>query len=89
MLEVLHDKQLRETLKTRGYEYSQQNSWDRKKQQYLDLIDSLSTERFENPEPIENGAHDAMQELAGSAAVRQRLETVRVSSDRQPVRKAD
>ena len=55
MLEVFHDKQLRETLKVRGYEYSQQNSWDRKKQQYLDLIDSLSTERFAGLATYEEG----------------------------------
>lgn len=42
MVEVVQDERLRSTLVKRGYEYSEQNSWDRKKQAYLDLIDSLS-----------------------------------------------
>src|SRR5262249_2701856 len=46
MLDVFRDKRLRETLRVRGYEYSQQNSWGRKKQHYLDLVDSLGNKSF-------------------------------------------
>ncbi len=51
MLDVVNNRDLRESLVTRGYEYVERNSWDRKKQEYLDLIDSLSTERFDGIHP--------------------------------------
>jgi glycosyltransferase involved in cell wall biosynthesis len=51
MLDVIHDKELRASLVTRGYEYVERNSWGRKKKEYLDLIDALSTERFDDVEP--------------------------------------
>lgn len=51
MLDVIHDKDLRASLVARGYEYVERNSWGRKKKEYLDLIDSLSTERFDDVEP--------------------------------------
>jgi glycosyltransferase involved in cell wall biosynthesis len=44
ILDVINDQQLRETLITKGYEYVDRNSWDRKKGDYLQLVDSLSTE---------------------------------------------
>jgi hypothetical protein len=42
---------LRQTLVTRGYRYAERNSWDQKNQEYLDLVDSLSTERFDSLQP--------------------------------------
>jgi glycosyltransferase involved in cell wall biosynthesis/peptidoglycan/xylan/chitin deacetylase (PgdA/CDA1 family) len=51
MLDVINDKALRDSLVARGYEYVELNSWALKKQEYLALIDSLSTERFDNIEP--------------------------------------
>lgn len=87
MLEVFHNRKLRETLQTRGYEYSQQNSWSRKKQQYLDLIDSLSTEQFDGL-ALDERTHVPM-EFAKSPAVPQEVAPVRLSSDQQPVGKAD
>jgi glycosyltransferase involved in cell wall biosynthesis len=51
MLDVIHDKALRASLVARGYEYVERNSWGRKKKEYLDLIDSLSTELFGDVEP--------------------------------------
>jgi replicative DNA helicase len=51
MLDVIHDKGLRASLVARGYEYVERNSWGRKKKEYLELIDSLSTERFDDVEP--------------------------------------
>lgn len=48
MLEVANDKNLRDSLIARGYEYVRRNGWDQKKREYLDLIDSLSTETFED-----------------------------------------
>jgi glycosyltransferase involved in cell wall biosynthesis len=46
MLDVIKNKGLRESLARRGYEYVRRNGWDQKKKEYLDLIDSLSTEIF-------------------------------------------
>jgi glycosyltransferase involved in cell wall biosynthesis len=56
MLEVINNPDLRESLITRGYEYVEQNSWGQKKKEYLDLIDSLSTERFDRIHPTLTGA---------------------------------
>ncbi len=47
MLDVINDKQLRAHLISSAYEYVERNNWDRKKKQYLDLVDSLSTENFD------------------------------------------
>jgi len=46
MLEVIRDRELRESLAARGYEYVERHGWDQKKKEYLDLIDCLSTELF-------------------------------------------
>ena len=51
MLEIINDKDLRESLVARGYEYVERNGWGRKKKEYLDLVDSLSTELFDDVEP--------------------------------------
>jgi glycosyltransferase involved in cell wall biosynthesis len=51
MLDVVNNKELRDSLVTRGYEYVERNGWDRKKKEYLDLIDSLSTEHFDDIAP--------------------------------------
>ncbi len=48
MLDVIGNPDLRKSLIARGYEYVEQNSWDQKRSEYLELIDSLSTERFED-----------------------------------------
>jgi hypothetical protein len=51
MLDVINDSALRESLVVRGYEYVERNGWGRKKKEYLDLIDALSTELFEDIRP--------------------------------------
>jgi glycosyltransferase involved in cell wall biosynthesis len=48
MLEVIKSKDLRESLARRGYEYVKRNGWDQKKHEYIELIDSLSTETFDD-----------------------------------------
>jgi glycosyltransferase involved in cell wall biosynthesis len=48
MLDVASNKDLRDSLIARGFEYVKRNGWDQKKREYLDLIDSLSTENFED-----------------------------------------
>lgn len=53
ILDVINNEQLRRELISRGYEYTERNGWDRKKKEYLDLIDWLSTEKFENLRPTE------------------------------------
>jgi glycosyltransferase involved in cell wall biosynthesis len=52
MFDVINDKELRHSLVMRGYEYVQRNGWDQKKKEYLDLIDSLSTETFADVQPF-------------------------------------
>jgi glycosyltransferase involved in cell wall biosynthesis/peptidoglycan/xylan/chitin deacetylase (PgdA/CDA1 family) len=51
MLDVINDRALHDSLVARGYEYVELNSWGLKKRDYLDLIDSLSTERFDDVQP--------------------------------------
>ena len=51
MLDVIRNKELRESLIRRGYEYVERNDWNQKKNEYLDLIDSLSTEVFDDIDP--------------------------------------
>jgi glycosyltransferase involved in cell wall biosynthesis len=47
MLDVIKNKDLRESLVRRGYEYCERNGWNQKKKEYLDLIDFLSTQHFD------------------------------------------
>lgn len=47
MYEVARNSVLRESLIRRGLEYVELHGWDRTKQQYFDLIDSLSTHKFD------------------------------------------
>jgi glycosyltransferase involved in cell wall biosynthesis/peptidoglycan/xylan/chitin deacetylase (PgdA/CDA1 family) len=51
MLDVINNPDLRASLIARGYEYVERNDWAQKKQAYTDLIDSLSTERFNGVHP--------------------------------------
>ena len=46
MLDVVNNPELRKSLSVNGTEYVARHSWDQKKRQYLDLVDSLSTEMF-------------------------------------------
>ncbi len=46
MLEVIENRTLREALTAGGYRYVDLNSWDRRKAEYLGLVDDLSTELF-------------------------------------------
>jgi glycosyltransferase involved in cell wall biosynthesis/peptidoglycan/xylan/chitin deacetylase (PgdA/CDA1 family) len=53
MLDVIENKNLRRTLVASGYEYVERNGWQRKKQDYLNLVDSLSTEVFAEAELVQ------------------------------------
>ncbi len=66
MLDVIENKHLRQTLVASGYEYVERNGWQRKKQDYLDLVDTLSTEIFSEAKPVE-----AQSEKLSPAAIRQ------------------
>jgi glycosyltransferase involved in cell wall biosynthesis/peptidoglycan/xylan/chitin deacetylase (PgdA/CDA1 family) len=46
MASVIEDKRLHAQLIENGLRYADENSWDRKRQAYLDLVDSLSSETF-------------------------------------------
>ena len=51
MLDVIRNKGLRQSLVARGYDYVEHNGWGRKKKEYLDLIDSLTIEQFDDVHP--------------------------------------
>jgi glycosyltransferase involved in cell wall biosynthesis/peptidoglycan/xylan/chitin deacetylase (PgdA/CDA1 family) len=63
MLDVFDDKDLRQSLITRGYEYVERYGWDQKKKEYLDLIDSLSTELFVDVQPILGSASETERDI--------------------------
>ncbi len=43
MIDLIRHKDLRDSLSARGKEYVAQNSWDVRKQDYFDLVDSLTS----------------------------------------------
>ena len=47
IIEVAQNKELRDSLVARGHEYVERNGWHRKKYEYLQLVDSLSTAVFD------------------------------------------
>jgi glycosyltransferase involved in cell wall biosynthesis len=46
MLQVIKDSSMREALIAKGFEYVARHSWDHKKNEYLDLVDSLCAGSF-------------------------------------------
>jgi glycosyltransferase involved in cell wall biosynthesis len=48
ILEVIEDEALRKTLIANGLEYARLNSWDQKKNEYLKLVDTLTTQSFDD-----------------------------------------
>jgi hypothetical protein len=46
MLELIGRKDLRDSFSARGREYVAQNNWEVRKQDYFDLVDTLTTEKF-------------------------------------------
>ena len=69
MLDVINNRDLRDSLVAKGYEYVEVNGWARKKQEYLDLIDSLATETFATlqPTPAASPASNAKKESSTDA----------------------
>jgi glycosyltransferase involved in cell wall biosynthesis len=63
MLDVFNNNDLRQSLIERGYEYVEHHDWGHKKKEYLDLIDSLSTELFTDAQPS-LGSPSAFQEVS-------------------------
>jgi len=60
MLEVIQNRQVRDNLVARGYEYAARHDWSEKKKEYFELVDTLTTEDFDSagagmsadPEPL-------------------------------------
>jgi glycosyltransferase involved in cell wall biosynthesis/peptidoglycan/xylan/chitin deacetylase (PgdA/CDA1 family) len=52
MIEVIQSESLQKSLIERGREYVSRNNWNIKKQEYLDLVDSLNVERFGEAEKV-------------------------------------
>ena len=48
ILEVIEDEALRKNLVANGLEYARLNSWDQKKNEYLKLVDTLTTQSFDD-----------------------------------------
>jgi glycosyltransferase involved in cell wall biosynthesis len=48
ILEVIEDEALRKTLIANGLEYARLNSWDQKKNEYMKLVDTLTTQSFDD-----------------------------------------
>jgi len=46
MFDVMQDQRLRQTLVERGIAYADQNSWEMKKSDYLELVDALTADSF-------------------------------------------
>jgi glycosyltransferase involved in cell wall biosynthesis/peptidoglycan/xylan/chitin deacetylase (PgdA/CDA1 family) len=46
MLQVIENQSVRNELVAGGYEYADRHNWDTRKRDYLELVDSLSTEQF-------------------------------------------
>jgi glycosyltransferase involved in cell wall biosynthesis len=46
MLQIIKDSSMREALIAKGFEYVARHNWDHKKNDYLDLVDSLVTGAF-------------------------------------------
>ncbi|MCC6344081.1 MAG: glycosyltransferase [Bryobacterales bacterium] len=51
MLDVIQHRTLRESLVQRGFEYVARHSWETRKKDYLELVDRLCTESFEDCAP--------------------------------------
>jgi glycosyltransferase involved in cell wall biosynthesis/peptidoglycan/xylan/chitin deacetylase (PgdA/CDA1 family) len=51
MLQVIEDEALRNALVAGGYEYADRHNWDVRKRDYLELVDSLSSEQFGDSNP--------------------------------------
>jgi glycosyltransferase involved in cell wall biosynthesis len=51
MIEIIENPTLQESLVEEGLAYVNRNSWDLRKRDYLDLVDSLTTEGFSNSKP--------------------------------------
>jgi glycosyltransferase involved in cell wall biosynthesis len=47
LLNVIEDRDLHDRMSRNGLEYAARNGWDTRKTEYLDLVDSLCTEKFE------------------------------------------
>jgi len=78
MLEVINNMELRQKLVARGFEYAERNSWDRKKGEYLSLVDSLTTESFDELQaPLKSlsGAPQSRSRPSPSGQEAPRLET--------------
>lgn len=53
ILQVIKGPGIREALIVKGFEYAARHSWDHKKNEYLDLVDSLATGSLGEPYPFE------------------------------------
>jgi glycosyltransferase involved in cell wall biosynthesis len=70
ILDVFQNRELRESLIRRGYEYVERHGWDQKKKGYLDLIDSLATEDFAGIPGVGSALEHTFADPAAQPSVR-------------------
>jgi glycosyltransferase involved in cell wall biosynthesis/peptidoglycan/xylan/chitin deacetylase (PgdA/CDA1 family) len=61
LLKVIDDAELRERLSQNGLRYAARNNWDSKEAEYLSLVDSLCTEKFEFVGSAESGPEVSLE----------------------------
>lgn len=84
ILDVANNEELRKTLISRGYQYVERNGWSGKKKEYLDLVDFLSAESFDNP-TLSSAVTPARKEICQTGAIEMPVR----AEDHRPVIKAD
>ncbi|HWP83810.1 MAG TPA: glycosyltransferase, partial [Terriglobia bacterium] len=52
MLEVLRNRELRESLIAAGRDYARRHNWESRKRDYLQLVDTLTTEAFSDLQAV-------------------------------------
>ena len=51
MLDVMQHNDVRDALVTSGYQYVERHGWHMRKMEYFELVDTLSTENFDDSDP--------------------------------------
>jgi glycosyltransferase involved in cell wall biosynthesis len=61
ILELMHDSARCDTLRARGMSFVQQNNWDVKKNEYLDLVERLVKRQLNQPTPSSDAKKPSWQ----------------------------
>lgn len=61
VLDIAKNKQLRDSLSSRGYEYAERHCWDSRRHAYFELVDALTAEQFDRPGEWERVSQAAIE----------------------------